>query len=139
MKTYLIILATLFVAPTMSFAGDDQDHDHEAAVEAAPHGGILRNAPPYKAELTLTKDQAKIYVYDKDVVPVAKKKLKANIKGQVAFPKDKKKRDVTFKLVGDAYEAKIAGIDKVHRYDLHVTLVMDGKSVLADFGVDNIH
>lgn len=137
MKTCLIFLALTLAVPTLSFAHDE--HNHEAAMEAAPHGGILRNAPPFKAELTLSKDQVKIFVYDKDVKPVAKEKLKDSVKGQVALPKDKKKREVTFKLAGDAYEAKIAGIDKVHRYDLHVTLVIDGKSVLADFGVDNIH
>ena len=135
------VMATVLVAmvglANQCLAHDD--HNHEAAVEAAPHGGILRNAPPYKSELVLKKDVAKVYVYDKDVKPVSKEKLKESIKGQVAFPKDKKKRDVLFKLAGDAYEAKIPGIEKVHRYDLHITLEVEGKSVLADFGVDNIH
>lgn len=138
MKVCLVIATTLLTVSGASYA-HDHDHDHEAAVEAAPHGGVLRNAPPYKSELVLNKDQAKIYVYDKDVKPVVQSKLKESITGQIAFPKDKKKREVIFKLVGDAYEAKIIGIDKVHRYDLHVTLNIEGKSILADFGVDNIH
>lgn len=134
------VLATTAIScllPQLSFAHDE--HNHEAAVEAAPHGGILRNAPPYKSELVLHKDAAKIYVYDKDVKPVPKALLKESIRGQIAFPKDKKKREVVFKHTGEAYEAQIAGIDKVHRYDLHVTLEINGQPVLADFGVDNIH
>jgi len=134
-----LILAIALLLGMTSFAGDDHHHDHEAAVEQAPRGGILRNADPYKAELVLNKDVARIYVYDKAVKPVAKTKLKETITGKLAFPKDKKKKDVTFKLVGDAYEAQLKGIDKVHRYDLHVTLEVDGKPILADFGVDNIH
>lgn len=137
MKKYVLLVAMAMAVQAVSFASDD--HNHEAAVEAAPHGGILRNAAPLKGELVLNKDQAKIYVYDKDLKPLPKEKMKASIKGQVAFPKDKKKRSVTFKLVGDAYEAKIKGIDKTHRYDLHVTVESDGKPVLIDFGVDNIH
>ena len=136
MKLFLLAILIGQLA-IVGFAHDD--HDHEAAVEAAPHGGILRNAPPYKSELVLNKDLAKIFVYDKDVKPVAKEKLKNTIKGTLAFPKDKQKREVVFKLTGDAYEAKLSGIDKVHRYDLHVTLEVDGKAILADFGVDNIH
>jgi flagellar hook assembly protein FlgD len=137
MKKILLSLILLVGVPVTVAAHDD--HDHEPAVEAAPHGGILRNAAPYKSELVLEKDNVKIYVYDKDVKPVAKEKLKDTIKGQLAFPKDKKKREVVFKLDGDHYAAKIAGIEKVHRYDLHVTLEVEGKPILADFGVDNIH
>ncbi len=137
MKIGIIALLSVFLIPFAAFSHDE--HDHEPAPEPAPKGGILRNALPYKSELVLKNHLAKIYVYDKDVKPVELKKLKETIKGQLAFPKDKKKREVVFKLVGDAYEAKIPGIEKVHRYDLHVTLEVEGKPVLADFGVDNIH
>lgn len=139
MKT-LVLLATLAlttVFAAQSFAHDD--HNHEAAVEAAPHGGLLRDAPPYKAELVLNKEDARVFVFDKDMKPVLKEKLSQKIQGTLAFPKDKKRRIIDFELKGDAYEAKITGIDKVHRYDLHVTLVIDKKSILADFGIDNIH
>lgn len=135
MKNVLFVLALALC--TQIFA--HEEHNHEAAVEVAPHGGVLRDARPYKSELVIQGELVKIYVYDKDVKPVAKEKLKSIIKGQLAFPKDKKKRDVVFKLSGDFYEARIPGIDKVHRYDLHVTLEIEGQPILADFGVDNIH
>lgn len=134
-----LALATLISLACGTTALASGDHDHEAAVEAAPHGGILRNAAPYKAELVLKKDNAKVYVYDDKMKPVAKEKLKPSIKGELGFPKDKKKKQVTFDLKSDAYEATLAGIGKVHRYDLHITLEVDGKPILADFGVDNIH
>lgn len=136
MKAYLF-LALLYVSPHISLAGDG--HNHESAVEPAPRGGILRDAPPYKSELVLDKDTARIFVYDKTLKLVPKDKLSSTVNGQLAFPKDKKKREVVFELKGDNYEAKLPGIDKVHRYDLHVTLQVEGKSIMADFGIDNIH
>lgn len=135
MKTLLLLLSTLLLSP----AYGSGDHNHEASVEAAPHGGILRDALPFKAELVLNKDNARIFLYDKELKAVAKEKLPATIKGQLAFPKDKKKKEVTFNLKGDAYESKLAGISKVHRYDLHVNVTIEGKPVVLDFGVDNIH
>ena len=138
LKAIVVVLA-MFAAPH-AHTGDD--HNHEAAVEDAPQGGILRDALPYKAELVLKKDLASVYVYQKKgdkLELVSKEKLKESITGQLAFPKDKKKREVTFTLKDKAYEAKLAGIDKVHRYDLHITLNVEGKPVIADFGVDNIH
>ena len=135
MKTILILLALTSLGADSAQAGDD--HNHEASVEAAPHGGTLRDAPPYKVELVLKGDKATLYVYDSKLKPVALDKDTAT--GQLAFPKDKKKKDVTFKKAGEVYEATLAGISKVHRYDLHINLEAQGKKVVADFGVDNIH
>lgn len=136
MKLIMTLIIFAFIgAPT--FAHDE--HNHEASIEAAPHGGVMRDSPPYKSELTIENENVKIYVYDAEVKPVDTKKLKSSIKGKLRFPKEKKEREVIFKLAGDSYGAKIPGIDKVHRYDLHVDLIIDGKKVLADFGVDNIH
>jgi hypothetical protein len=139
MKNLLIVGFLIFEFYGMHSWAHEEDHNHEAAVEAAPHGGILRNAPPFKAELVLDKDDAKVFVYDKDVKPVDTNRLKKVIAGNLAFPKDKAKKAVKFELKENAYHAKLVGIDKVHRYDLHITLEVDGKPVIADFGVDNIH
>lgn len=138
-KVYSMILA-LSLFSSLAQAGDD--HNHEASIEVAPRGGILRDALPYKAELLLSKDEVKIYIYEKtgkDLKLVSLDKLKKEIKARLAFPKDKKKREVIFVLKENAYMAKIPGIEKVHRYDLHVTLEVEGKPILADFGVDNIN
>lgn len=135
MKYISLVLIFAFALPTLAH----DDHDHEAAAEQAPHGGILRNAGNFKSELVLVKDHAKIFVYDKDVKPQPKETLKVTVKGELAFPKDKKKRAVEFKLNDGVYESVLPGIDKVHRFDLHVTLEISGKPVLADFGIDNIH
>jgi len=139
-KMSLLKLALVLGMFVPGFAASaHEDHDHQPAVEAAPHGGILRNALPYKTELVLEKDNAVVYVYDKDVKPVLATRLAKVVKGKLAFPKEKTKREVAFNLKDGAYRAKLPGIDKVHRYDLHITITVDGKDVLADFGVDNIH
>src|SRR5687767_6030942 len=103
MKITAIILSLGLLLPAYATASGDHNHDHEAAVEAAPHGGILRNALPYKSEIVIAKENVKIYVYDKNLKPVDKAKLKESVKGELAFPKDKKKREVVFKYSGDAY------------------------------------
>jgi hypothetical protein len=137
MKTTILIALTALTATT-AFAGDN--HNHEAAVEPAPHGGVLRDAPPYKAELVLNKDEAKIYVYSKAGEKLEPAKLELDkLEGKVQFPKDKKAKPVTFTKKGDSFDATIAGVSKVHRYDLHVDLPTKDKKLLIDFGVDNIH
>ena len=136
MKTKIIALAfALAAAPVMAH----EDHNHEASVEAAPHGGVLRDATPYKSELVLNKDMAKIYIYEKDLKPVTKDRMKPTIQGELSFPKDKKPKEVTLNYKGDAYEGTLKGVSKVHRYDFHVTVTVDGKPVNVDFGVDNIN
>ncbi|MGE0616916.1 MAG: hypothetical protein AB7P04_14890 [Bacteriovoracia bacterium] len=141
MKTITIgILISCFVfaaVPRTVWAGEGHGHNHEAAVEPAPHGGILRDAPPYKSELLLKGEVAKIYVYDKGLklAPLKTETLEAKIR----FPKEKKDRTVIFKREADYFVAPLPGISKVHRYDLHVTLKEGPTSTLIDFGVDNIH
>lgn len=112
-----------------------EDHNHEAAVEAAPHGGSLRNAGDYKAELVINGDKLKLYIYDKQLKPV--KIDKAELKGDVQFPKEKSK-PIVFKKNGEFHETTVKGISKVHRYDMHVNLEISGKKVVIDFGIDNI-
>ena len=137
------MIRIIFLSLALTFtahAADEHGHNHVAAVEPAPHGGVLRDAPPYKAELVLNKDEAKIYLYSKvgDKLEPAKLDTQA-LEGRIRFPKDKKEKVVTFTKKGDGFQAKIAGISKVHRYDLHVTLTEKDKKTVIDFGVDNIH
>ncbi len=131
------LVLTLLLSLSGSYALADDGHNHEAAVEAAPHGGVLRDALPFKVELVLTGDQAKIYVYDKALKPV--KLDKDTAKGELKFPKEKNGKEVVFKKNGEIYEATLAGISKVHRYDLHVNIENQTSKVKVDFGVDNIH
>jgi hypothetical protein len=133
MKTFLIT-TSLFLAATVSLMAHE-GHNHEAAVEAAPHGGTLRNAGEYKAEIVINGDNLKLYVYDKQLKPL--KLDKAELTGDVQFPKEKSK-PVTFKKAGDAFETTVKGISKVHRYDMHVNVEVAGKKAIADFGIDNI-
>jgi hypothetical protein len=117
-----------------------EGHNHEAAIEPAPHGGILRDATPYKAELVLNGELAKIYVYTKDAEVLKTAAVSANeLTGYVRFPKQKKNQPVVFKKSGDSFETKISGISKVHRFDMHVTLEEAGTKTLLDFGIDNIN
>jgi hypothetical protein len=127
-----IILSSLALTPALHA---HEGHTHEAAMEAAPHGGLLRDAAPFKAEAVLNGDVVRIYVYDKMLKPVVLDKDQA--KAEVQFPKQKSK-PVIFKRKEGAYEATIKGISKVHRYDLHVNLEINGQKALADFGIDNI-
>jgi hypothetical protein len=138
-------LFTVIAAMGLSFAssvyasGGHHDHNHEAAVETAPNGGTLRNAGSYKGELVLEGNLVKIFIYGEDVKPIAKSLMKDSIKGGVEFPTDKKMRPVEFKWKDDHYQASIAGINKVHRYDMHVKAIVNNKEITIDFGVDNIH
>ncbi|HYX37749.1 MAG TPA: hypothetical protein VE954_32000 [Oligoflexus sp.] len=133
MKTFLALTSLLLgaAAPLMAHDG----HNHEAATETAPHGGTLRNAGDYKAEIVINGDNLKLYIFDKQLKPM--KLEKAELTGDVQFPKEKSK-PVTFKKAGEFYSATVKGISKVHRYDMHVNLEVAGKKVVADFGIDNI-
>lgn len=133
MKNVLLVTSILFGAAGTLMAGDG--HNHEAAVESAPRGGVLRNAGDYKAEIVINGDNLKLYVYDKQLKPI--KMEKAEITGDVQFPKEKSK-PITFKKAGESYDATVKGISKVHRYDMHVNLEVAGKKLVADFGIDNI-
>lgn len=133
-RVLLVVLASLLTVP--AFAGEG--HNHEAAVEPAPHGGILRDSPPYKVELVLNGDHAKIYVYDSALQPVKKESLAATAKGELAFPKEKP-QEVVFNYGEDGYEATVKGISTVYRFDMHVKLMIDQKEIIGDFGIDNIH
>ncbi len=136
--TFLLVMLVGLLS-TNALAGDHHGHDHEPSVEPAPHGGMMRDSLPYKSEIVLNNDHVKIYVYNKDLTAVSHDKLAPMVTGELAFPKETTKRKVDFKLAADAYEATIPGISKVHRYDLHVTLMIEKKPIIADFGVDNIH
>lgn len=133
-----LILLGIFFSVGSAFAGDGHGHNHEAAVEPAPRGGILRDSPPFKVELVLNGDKANIYVYDNELKPIAKERLTSTIKGKLGFPKEQPK-EVSLTLAEDSYEGILAGIGSVHRFDMHVDLVIDGKVVVGDFGIDNIH
>jgi hypothetical protein len=133
MKNILLVSFIVFGTAGTLCAGEG--HNHEAAVESAPRGGTLRNAGDYKAEIVINGDQLKLYVYDKKLKPIQMDK--AEITGDVQFPKEKSK-PITFKKVGESYEVTIKGISKVHRYDMHINLEVAGKKVVADFGIDNI-
>jgi hypothetical protein len=130
-----LLLFALSLTLSVPFIQAHEGHQHEAAVEAPPHGGMLRDAAPFKSEVVINGDVATLYIYDKALKPV--KLDKDTLKGEVQFPRQKAKT-VTFKRNGDNYKAKISGISKVHRFDLHVTLDVGGKKALADFGIDNI-
>ncbi len=130
----LMFLVLTALGSVSGFAHDG--HVHEPAVEAPPHGGLLRDAEPFKSEVVLIGDTAKVYIYDKQLKPV--KPDQDILKGDLQFPRDKKMKPVTFKRTGDHYEATLPGLGKVHRFDLHVNLEAGGKKGLADFGIDNV-
>jgi len=137
MKKLILLGCTIALLSPVSHAGPG--HNHEASIEAAPHGGVLRDASPYKVELVLNGDLARMHVYDKTLKPVVLDK--PQVKGRLKFPRQTKETVVTLKrtAAGDAYEARMPGISKVHRYDLHIDLEVGDQKVVADFGVDNIH
>ena len=132
---HLAIAALIFALSPIAVASEG--HNHEAAVEAAPHGGTLRDAAPYKAELVLNGDDAKIYIYDKSLKPAELKSQ--SMEAKVRLPQQKKDTKVTFKREGDSFNAKLAGVSKAHRFDLHVYLTEGEKKTVLDFGIDNIH
>lgn len=138
MKKLLSTLAIVsaLTTGTNAYAGKEgHTHNHSNSVEPPPHGGTLRDALPYKAEAVISGDIVKVYIYDAKLKPL--KPEKPTMDGEIEMPK-KKAKEVKFKSKGDYYEATIAGIGKVHRYDLVVEFTMKGKKVLVDFGVDNI-
>ena len=68
MKKSVLLIAVLFSATPSLMAHDA--HNHEAAVESAPHGGTLRNAGDFKSEIVINGDVVKLYIYDKQLKPV---------------------------------------------------------------------
>src|SRR3989338_6407701 len=144
MKTLLLSLMGLTCFANLSMASDG--HNHEAAVEAATLGGTLRDSPPFKSEIIIKDDTVKLYVYDQKLKVL--KLDKDTLKGDVQFPRADKPTPIVFKKVKEEkpkeiknvgtiterYETKVAGIDKTHRYDMHVELEVGGKKAKADFG-----
>lgn len=146
-----------------AFAGEGHNHNHEAALETPLNGGILRDAPPYKAELVINDDQAKIYLYKKHGEELRYANVKANeLKGnfshmklpkavqkkggiEVTFVKGKEKKSVKennkyIQKEVEFFTANLEGSSKVHRFDMHVNFADDdGKNIVLDFGIDNIH
>lgn len=130
----ILIAATFFLpAPAKILAGDN--HNHEASVEPAPHGGTLRDVGDFKAEAVLKGDLVTIHIYDNKLKPL--KLDKETLTGEIQFPKQDRKK-VTFKKTGETYQLSIDGISKIHRYDLHLDLEIKGKKARVDFGIDNI-
>lgn len=130
-----LTLGSLFATPVAAKSGKGHEHHHVDAVEVPPHGGTLRDAKPFKAEAVISGDTIKIYIYDEKMKPI--KLEKDTMDGEVEMPK-KKPFAIKFKKAGDYYEGKASGISKAHRYDLVVEIKANGKTVIADFGVDNI-
>ena len=163
-KIFFISLMTLSTLSLQLFdEWDHHGHNHEAAVESPLNGGILRDAPPFKAELVIENDDAKIYLYKKVGTELQYTNIKAEElvgkfshlkmpkpvqkKGgiEVKFIKSKERKSVkigdkTIEQEVQVFKAKLEGSSKVHRYDLHVNLVNDdAKKVVIDFGIDNIN
>jgi hypothetical protein len=159
------LLCSMFLLLSFqTIAGDD--HNHEASVDTAPNGGILRDAPnsTYKAELVIQDNgDAKIYLYNKVNSELNYMSIKASdIKGHFTPPrnpkskKENKEVEVTFlkkkemksikegaKYVQkevETFSTKLEGAGKLHRFDLHVSFIDENnKKVSIDFGIDNIH
>lgn len=133
------ITAVFLMAMLTPFVYGGGTHNHEPAVEDPPHGGMLRDAPPFKAEIVIKDDLVKLYIYKKE-----KKELKQvkydqkELKGTVQFPRQEKRQQIVFELNGNFYQGKIKGISKAHRFDLHVDLVVGKEKAVADFGIDNL-
>lgn len=149
MKHYLLGLLIFAFTSPLVFA--HEGHNHEASVEAAPQGGQLRDAPPFKTEIIIKNDLVKLYVYDDKLKAI--KLDKETLTGDVQFPRAKQPTKLTFKKVKEEkpiniknvgeiterYETKIPNITKAHRFDMHVNLEVGDKKAKADFGIDNIH
>ncbi len=139
------LLITIMMLTAVLGAFAHEGHNHEASVEAAPRGGILRDAlPHFKSEVVINKELVKLYIYDTKLQSIVPDK--ETLKGDVQFPREKKPREISFKLVKSNkstepshYETKITKIDKVHRFDMHVIVEVGDKKGKADFGIDNIH
>ena len=146
-----LILSLITLTGFVQFSLGDDSHNHEAAVEAAPLGGTLRDAPPFKSEILIKNDVVKLYIYDQKLKVL--KLDKETLRGDVQFPRVDKPTPIIFKKVKEEtpkviknvgtiterYETKISGIDKTHRYDMHVVLEVGDKKAKADFGIDNIN
>lgn len=112
---------------------------HTIVEPVAPHGGLLKRAPPYRAEIVVFKDFVKIYLYDKNLKALDPKVIKSTANADLRVPNVSPDQRVTFKFVNDALEARIPGVSDFHRIDLHVDLNIQGKDLMGDFAVDNLH
>lgn len=130
----VFLLSVLGLGIPMPLLGHD-GHSHEASAQTAPHGGSLRDAGEIKGEVVIKGDEITLYIYDKHLKPLTLDK--AELSGEVQFPKEKAK-PITLKKKGEVFVANVKGISKVHRYDLHINVEYQGKKTLVDFGLDNM-
>ena len=56
MRKILAVIFSVFLLTAHAYAGGGHDHNHEPSVEPAPHGGMLRDALPYKVELVINNE-----------------------------------------------------------------------------------
>ena len=64
MKSLVIMFLTL-ASFSVALGKSGHGHNHENAIEPPPHGGTLRDAPPYKAEAVISGETVKVYLYKK--------------------------------------------------------------------------
>lgn len=129
----LALSISVFVAsPAQAHDG----HVHEPALEAPPHGGLLRDAGIFKSEVVIQGDLAKVYIYDQKMKPIVQGP--SQLKADFQLPKQRHGKPVVFLKKDDHYEAVLPGVSKAHRFDMHVQIEVEGKKGLADFGVDNM-
>ena len=131
-QSYLLPLLLLGSITAHAHGG----HVHEPALEAPPHGGLLRDAGVFKSEVVMKGDLAKVYVYDRSLKPLTQGP--SQLKADFQLPKQKKSKPVVFQKKDDHYEAVLPGVSRAHRFDMHVYIELEGKKGTADFGVDNM-
>ncbi len=137
MSLRLVLSLVAWVSiPSFSTAWAHDGHIHEPAIEAPPHGGLLRDAGPFKSEVVMQGDLAKLYVYDQKLQPISQGP--AQLKADFQLPKERKGKPITFVRKETHYEATLPGVSRAHRFDMHVYLEFNGKKGTADFGVDNM-
>lgn len=117
-----LLMAALFGASlfgtSVTFAHGGDDHDGPAAVQA-PKGGMIKALEEAFVEVVNTKEDLKIYIYDKDMKPAKVALYKVSAQSEV--PRTKKKQPLTLQDQGNHFEAHFDS-KGLHRYTLVLKL-----------------
>ncbi len=145
-----IIMGTLVLVPAARLAAHDEGHGPKLT-DQAKQGGVVspvidkkdiklgaKAAVVYKAELVRSDDgTVRVYLYDKNMVPLNLSAFEATAKGAVEMKKNKKWTTVPFELKkeSDSFTG-MAPKSPTKPFNIDVTYTEKGKQLLSAF--DNL-
>lgn len=115
-----ILFAALFALS--AFAHEGHDHDAPTAIPA-PKGGIVKALDETRVEAVSKGKDLKIFVYDKDMKPLAAKGF--SLKATAELPRSKKTEEIKLEAKENFFEGSYDA-KGIHRYTLKLQITAPG-------------